>query len=102
MEVMHFTLNYTYPKFYIKYIKWWLCYRCSNMAFLYGKTGGANQGAARNQGAATHYKIRSLVENHRRLKECCRKKNHDDEDTGAGVYNLIVDQMASQEARREG
>jgi hypothetical protein len=34
MEVMHFTLKYTYPKFYIKYIKWWLCYRRSNMVFL--------------------------------------------------------------------
>jgi hypothetical protein len=45
-------------------------------------------------------KIRPLVENHRRLKECCRKKNHDDEDTGAGVYNLIVDQMASKRLRK--
>jgi hypothetical protein len=44
-------------------------------------------------------KIRPLVENHRRLKECCHK-NHDDEDTGAGVYNLIVDQMASKRLRK--
>jgi hypothetical protein len=45
-------------------------------------------------------KIRPLVENHRRLKECCRKKNHGDEDAGAGVYNLIVDQMASKRLRK--
>jgi hypothetical protein len=45
-------------------------------------------------------KIRPLVENHRRLKDCCRKKNHDDEDAGAGVYNLIVDQMASKRLRK--
>ena len=46
-------------------------------------------------------KIRPLVENHRRLKECCRKKNHGDEDAGAGagVYNL-VDQMASRRLRK--
>jgi hypothetical protein len=49
-------------------------------------------------------KIRPLVENYRCLKECCRKKNHGDEDAGAGVYNLIVDQsqQTPQEARREG
>ena len=43
-------------------------------------------------------KIRPLVENHRRLKEYCLKKNHDDK--GAGVYNLMVDQMASKRLRK--
>jgi hypothetical protein len=42
-------------------------------------------------------RIRPLVENHRRLKECCRKKNHDDEE---GVYNLVVNQMASKCLRK--
>ena len=34
------------------------------------------------------------------MKECCLKKNHDDEDAGAGVYNLIADQMASKRLRK--
>jgi hypothetical protein len=45
-------------------------------------------------------KIRPLVENHQLLKECYHKKNHEDEDAGAGadmdVYSLIINQMVSK------